>query len=145
MVNPIAVIVCGGRDGVPRTDKIPYIALSFFAEHVNAITHVFSGGARAVDDSRISYDEVGERWAYESELPYTVVPAKWTTSRPGQLNRGAGPQRNAVMLLLARTLVGQDVGVLAFPGGRGTADMVDRGKRASVPVWGWTGSAWVRM
>jgi len=32
---------------------------------------------------------------------------------------------------------GEPDAVLAFPGGRGTADMVRRAKRAGVPVWEW--------
>lgn len=54
----------------------------------------------------------------------TVFKADW--SKDG---RKAGPVRNSVMLS-----VGKPDLVIAFPGGRGTADMVRKAKAKGVPV-----------
>lgn len=52
-----------------------------------------------------------------------VVRARWSHS-----HTSAGPQRNAAMLQLKPDLC------VAFPGGRGTADMVRQCREAGVPV-----------
>ena len=81
---------------------------------------VIHGGARGAD---ISADVCALAFGIDVE----VYPADWAKH-----GKAAGPIRNAQMLR-----EGRPDAVLAFPGGRGTADMVRRAKRAGVPVWEW--------
>jgi len=107
-------IVTGGRDyadaaAVQR--ELDHLAL---AEGLTEIAH---GGARGAD-------QLAGDWACANRLPCFVYPAEWK-----RLGRGAGPKRNAEML----RHFAPDV-VIAFPGGRGTADMVARARKAGVRV-----------
>ena len=67
---------------------------------------------------------MAEEWAEEMSLERIVVEADWDTH-----GKAAGPIRNEKML---RDYTPQ--GVVAFPGGRGTAHMVSIAKKAGVPV-----------
>lgn len=69
-------------------------------------------------------DKIASQWARWRGLPEEPHPADWQVH-----GRRAGPLRNEVM---ARS--GLD-GAVAFPGGRGTADMLKRCVAAGVPVW----------
>ena len=81
------------------------------------ITHVIHGGSSGAD-------ALAGRWAHLASIPYTVYPANW--ERHG---KAAGPLRNQRMLDEGKPDL-----VIAFPGGRGTADMVRRAKEAGVEV-----------
>ena len=102
------VLVTGGRD---YTDKLAVaVALGRIAPAV-----VVQGGARGAD-------QFAREWALAAGGSWLVeVPARW-----GDHGRSAGPQRNAWMLDLALRLVARpaDLIVLAFPGERGTENMV---------------------
>lgn len=115
------VLVCGGRDYADRESV--WAALDTIAP-----TAIIEGGARGAD-------ELARAWAQARGVPCTTVCADWHSH-----GRSAGPRRNAAMLKLYPTLV------LAFPGGRGTADMVRRALRAGIEVvWGWQGALrWAR-
>lgn len=63
-------------------------------------------------------------WALERGYRVEAMPADWLQGK------GAGPRRNQVMLDR-----GGVVGLVAFPGGRRTTDMVRRAKAAGVRVW----------
>lgn len=69
-------------------------------------------------------DRLSGRWAESRGIPVRAFPADWDTYR-----RAAGPIRNKQML---------DEGVpnlvVAFPGGRGTANMVFQSRNAGVAV-----------
>lgn len=69
-------------------------------------------------------DELAETWAKSREVDYVGYPAKF--KRDG---KRAGPERNQRMLEVFRPDL-----VVAFPGGRGTADMVRRAESAGVDV-----------
>ena len=69
-------------------------------------------------------DAMAKEWAISRRLPHIPFPADWKTLGPA-----AGPIRNQAMVDS-----GLD-GCVAFPGNRGTADMVARCKKAGVPVW----------
>lgn len=81
------------------------------------VVHVISGGARGADSLAID-------WAVSNFLSFDVYNADWKTH-----GKAAGPIRNQKML---------DEGmpdlVVAFPGGKGTADMVFRAKKKGVEV-----------
>ncbi len=69
-------------------------------------------------------DTLAENWARSRQVNYHGVPAKWD-----QHGNSAGPIRNEEMLALGPE------GCVAFPGGTGTADMVERCEKAGVKVW----------
>ena len=108
-------IVCGGRD---YDDWIAvYAALDRLDARVGiaAIIHGDSPGA----------DTLGKHWAEERGKPSEAYPAQWA-----MYGDAAGPRRNQQMLDEARP-----DGLVAFPGGRGTADMICRARAAGLKVW----------
>jgi hypothetical protein len=107
------VIVCGGRDF--RSPAQVFMALDgIHAE--TPISEVMQGGAPGVD-------EFARQWARHNKLPVWVSRADWLKH-----GRAAGPIRNA------RMLEWMPDKVIAFPGGRGTANMVKQARAAGVPV-----------
>ncbi len=72
-------------------------------------------------------DTLAANWADANAIPQ--LPFKVTRDDWNRLGRRAGPLRNQEMLLKGRPDV-----VLAFPGGRGTSNMVSLAKAAGVPV-----------
>ena len=103
------VLVCGGRGFCDREMMDRELGRL-------APTLIIEGGAPGADT-------LADEWALANGVHTARVNALWTVHR-----RAAGPIRNAVMLSLQPDLV------VAFPGGRGTADMVRRAKAAGVPV-----------
>jgi hypothetical protein len=110
------VIVCGGRNYQNR-ERVFETLDSIHAE--NPITRLIQGGAKGADD-------LAFRWGMQAKtkgMEILTVHADWEKH-----GRAAGPIRNAEMLEEHPDLV------VAFPGGRGTADMVRQAKRAGVMV-----------
>ncbi|ATI15672.1 hypothetical protein [Bordetella phage vB_BbrM_PHB04] len=108
------LLVCGGRDYADR--EAVFAAL----DRVHAkrpVTLLIHGAARGADS-------LADDWARARGVPRDPHPADWATH-----GRRAGPLRNRKMLEL------KPDGVVAFPGGRGTADMADAARAAGVPVW----------
>lgn len=87
------------------------------AHAVRPITMLIEGGADGAD-------LLAEQWADANGIHYARVPALWHAH-----GRSAGPRRNEAMLLLSPD------GVIAFPGGRGTAHMVRIATEAGIKVW----------
>lgn len=109
------VIVCGGRDYADR-DELFGALDRFHAKH--GISCVIEGGARGADS--LAYD-----WGVSRMVCVERVPADWKA-----FGASAGPKRNQKMIDEHRPDA-----VIAFSGGRGTADMVSRAKRHGLPVW----------
>lgn len=109
------LLVCGGRNYL-RGDVV-FWTLDRAHAH-RTISLLIHGGADGADT-------LAGAWAMERGIPCEIYPANW--HRDG---KAAGPIRNQYMLEQARP-----DGVLAFPGGRGTADMVKRARAAGVLVW----------
>ena len=105
------VLVCGGRDynDYETTRRI----LSRL--RIETIIH---GGARGADS-------LGERYATENNIDVLSFPARWE-----EYGRSAGAIRNAEMLR-----EGTPDLVVAFPGGKGTANMIKQAKEAGVSVY----------
>jgi hypothetical protein len=82
-----------------------------------ALETVIEGGAKGADQG-------AAQWAEHEGVTLMKFPADWAT-----FGRSAGPRRNAQMLSK-----GQPDVVIAFPGGRGTANMVAQAKAAGVTV-----------
>lgn len=66
---------------------------------------------------------MAHKWAMSRKIACSIHPANWSL-----WGKAAGPIRNHEMLL-----ENPDV-VVAFPGGRGTEDMVNRAYRAGILV-----------
>jgi hypothetical protein len=110
------VIVCGGRN------FFDYAKLDAVMQEIKrAAPHdalvVIQGGATGAD-------AMARQWCATNHVCYDNYPADW--SKHG---RAAGPIRNQRMLDHGRPDL-----VVAFPGGRGTADMVKRATKAGVEV-----------
>ena len=107
------VLICGGRYYKIYSD----IELAIKAAHEKyKITHVITGGAEGCDD-------YASHAAKELGLQTVVCDALWSFH-----GKAAGPIRNRNMLDLAPDLV------IAFPGGKGTANMVAIAQQAGIPV-----------
>lgn len=108
------VLVCGGRAYDDR--EAVYRVLS--EQHrVVSFTHLIHGDSRGVD-------HFADQWAIENGVQSVRCAANWDA-----MGRAAGPLRNQRMLDLEPHLV------IAFPGGRGTADMIKRALEASIQVY----------
>lgn len=105
------VLVCGGRN---YNDEA---TLCYVLDNAGTIGVLIHGNARGAD-------LLADAWAKRRGIVVEVFPADWT--RHGA---GAGPIRNKQMLV-----EGTPDRVIAFPGGKGTADMVRRAKKAGIPV-----------
>lgn len=108
------VLVCGGRD-YDQWNTVRSVLED--VKSVGGIALVISGGASGAD-------RLAERWAQHERIPLCVFPANWRFD-----GRKAGPLRNQAMLDFARPDL-----VVAFPGGRGTEDMVTRAMAARLPI-----------
>jgi hypothetical protein len=109
------VLVCGGRD---YDDVVAVFHVLDQLHELHHINCIIEGGARGAD--RIAKD-----WARKNRIENLTYYADWT-----RYGKSAGAIRNQKMLVEGRPEV-----VVAFPGGRGTADMVSRARGASLPVW----------
>lgn len=114
------VVVTGGRDFADNDMVIRAM------EHVGVDqgSTLFHGGATGADALANGYFS---RRCYQS-MPF---PADWKAH-----GRAAGPIRNQTMVGWAAGYQrdGHDVVVVAFPGGRGTADCVRRAELAGLRV-----------
>jgi predicted NAD-dependent protein-ADP-ribosyltransferase YbiA (DUF1768 family) len=112
------VLVCGGRD----FHDIDFIVDRLLRLHERfGFTTIITGMARGPD--RYAYDFAKELGIPTDEYP--IEKADWN-----QYGNAAGPRRNQRMLISGKPELG-----IAFPGGRGTADMTRRLMGQNVPVW----------
>jgi hypothetical protein len=109
----VKILVCGGRT-YSDLIKIEETILSLMSEF--DLPMIIHGGAKGADTKASDI-------ATLRGLPVAEVKANWD-----YWGKRAGPLRNQWMLWLEPNLV------VAFPGGRGTADMVQRAERAGIEV-----------
>lgn len=114
MAESKKLIVCGGRDWA---DAGAVNRVLTVAHERTGIAMIITGGAKGAD-------ALAARWAHANAIPYLTAPANWD-----KYGDAAGPIRNQWML---EQVVD---GVIAFPGGRGTAHMCKIAREAGVPVW----------
>lgn len=108
------VLVCGGRN------YADYKAVASELDYYRNLFHhlvVIQGGASGAD-------RLARQWCATSYIDYHNFPADWKHH-----GRAAGPIRNAQMIAEGKPDV-----VIAFPGGRGTADMVRQARAAGIPI-----------
>ena len=113
------VLVCGGRNyGLrdPKTRVFMFRTLSALHER-HRFTAVIEGGAPGADASAATFAKM-------NEIPVMTFKADWNN-----FGRAAGPIRNRRMLVEGKPEL-----VIAFPGGKGTADMMFWAKEAGVKV-----------
>jgi len=112
------VLVCGGRrfgktePEMALMENVLYLAHSQF--HIDLL---IQGGAPGADKYAIL-------WALRHGVKALTFPADWSRGKK------AGPLRNQEMINERPDLV------IAFPGGRGTADLLSRAKACGVKrIW----------
>lgn len=107
------VLACGGRNFADR-ERLNRVLDQLHAIH--DFTLLINGDAPGADF-------LSSEWAHSRKITVKTFPADWAKH-----GRSAGPKRNQQMLDFGVNLV------IAFPGGRGTADMVARAKKSGVEV-----------
>lgn len=106
------VLVCGGRD------YEDYHMVCDVLDHICAVGDIIiQGGAKGADG-------LARRYALSKPLECKTYPAEWS-----KYGKSAGPRRNEEMLKHGKPEL-----VVAFPGGVGTSDMVQRAKKAGIEV-----------
>lgn len=110
------ILVCGGRNldssevqNILDRDLVLYLSAP--------ITRVIHGGARGADTG-------GAQWGRANRIPVSEYKANWDV-----YGKSAGVRRNQQMID-----EGKPDYVVAFPGGRGTADMIRRAEQHNIPV-----------
>lgn len=123
------ILVCGGRDFTDKAfvyrilyDFIINHGLTFDLDVFGPIYDwckitIISGGAKGVDTFAINFSE-----SYGTKLE--IYMADWE-----KYPKAAGPIRNQQMLDEAKPNI-----VIAFPGGKGTANMIRRARKAGVEI-----------
>lgn len=110
-------LVCGGRDYADRAMVHAVLRrLNYDSPGTVGILH---GAARGADT-------LAGEWARANRIPCRPMPADWP-----RFGRMAGPVRNQQML---DEHPGHVLLVVAFPGGRGTLDMMTKARAAGIPV-----------
>ena len=110
----MVILVCGGRT-YNNKDKVNEVLSSIHKE--KPITVLIHGAAKGADT-------LAGYWARENGIKEKQYPALWNTH-----GKAAGIMRNQKMLDDNKVDL-----VIAFPGGKGTADMVERAKKANIEV-----------
>jgi hypothetical protein len=108
------LLVCGGRNFTDRIRVWQTLDALHVRDRIAVLIHSNATGA----------DTLAKRWAEARRVWHLPFAADWQTH--GDL---AGPIRNRRMLEEGKPDL-----VLAFPGGRGTRNMVMQARRAGVPV-----------
>lgn len=111
------VIVCGGRYYPSYSDFCLGMRQAIeLCIHPKTIGLIIQGGAKGADD-------MAKRWAAGENIECLEISADWS------LGPKAGPLRNKRMLDEGKPDL-----VIAFTGGRGTADMIRRAKAANIDI-----------
>lgn len=108
-------IVCGGRDY--SDEERLWRELEAFHRSEGKITAIAHGGARGAD-------KMAALWGRGEHIPVREYVADWKKH-----GKAAGPLRNQRMLEEFKPDV-----VIAFAGGRGTADMIRRAEAEGIRV-----------
>lgn len=108
------VLVCGGRDFENKMFIFDYLDDFHSTRPIEVLIEGAAKGA----------DELAGTWADMRGVQHLSFPANWNKYRAA-----AGPIRNKQMLDEGKPDI-----VVAFPGGKGTANMVEQASSYGVPV-----------
>lgn len=112
----ITVLVTGGRKY--KNQRKVFDVLNELHLTQGPIGLVVNGGASGAD-------QTSTYWSKLHGIPVHVYPAKWEEE-----GKSAGPIRNARMLKEEKVDI-----VVAFPGSKGTADLVRKAKKLEITTW----------
>lgn len=129
--KPLRLLVCGGRD-YADAGAVDHLLSTIHASY-GPIACIIHGAARGADT-------LAKKWALTNNIREEPYPADWDDlTHPDAIIRvrrdgkrydaRAGSRRNQRMLDEAKPTL-----VAALPGGRGTADMVARARKAGLHV-----------
>jgi hypothetical protein len=110
IINHETWLICGGRD---FADK------AMFDDVMLRLTAMWGSPSKIVHGNALGADRMAGEWGKRMAIDVIAVPADWH-----RYGSAAGPIRNENMLVTYRPKR-----VIAFPGGRGTADMVKRAQK----------------
>ena len=110
----LRVLVTGGRTFYSKIRVFEVLDEIHVSRPIDVIIHGGAAGA----------DQLGSLWAKKRGIHPIEYTALW-----GFLGDAAGAERNGFMLKDSRADL-----VVAFPGARGTADMILQAREAGVPV-----------
>ena len=109
------VLVCGGRNFEDK--EFVFDKLDMLDGKLDGIDVVINGGAKGADT-------LAARWARRQGIDVYTFEAEWET-----YGRSAGAIRNKQMLTEGKPDL-----VIAFPGGKGTRNMIKQAKRKGITV-----------
>lgn len=115
------ILVCGGRDFSNRTGAYKVLDLVHKNMDVSLVIHGDAHGA----------DRIERDWALLNSIEHRPYPADWD-----KFGKSAGFRRNQIMAydLKIHKDGGEEVLVVAFPGGKGTAHMVNIARSLDLPI-----------
>lgn len=120
----LRVLVCGGRD-YKDYDKFNKFMFDFCEDRgLHEDEYKMPNGITIIHGAAKGADSLADQWAVVNWVPFEEYPADWE-----KYGRSAGHIRNQQMLDEGKPDV-----VIAFPGGRGTANMIERARKAGVEV-----------
>ena len=108
-------IICGGRD---------FSDSAMFDDAMSEIMQLRGCPSRIVEGGANGADKLAFYWATRMAVPVVELYADWDTH-----GRAAGPIRNQKMLDDHHPKA-----LVAFPGGKGTTDMIARARKAGIDV-----------
>lgn len=117
------VVVTGGRfyeDYATLSKELDRIHTEGYKHLEPSITQLAHG-----DCEDGGADRLAGYWADANNIPVTPYPALWY-----KYGDPAGPIRNRVMLRLFHPDL-----VIAFPGGKGTKDCIEKATRMHIPIY----------
>ena len=115
--DSMKVLVCGGRNYGDSAAVYSALMAIYEREPYDTLI-IIQGGCPT------GADAIARHWCIAHYVPYINVPADWAKH-----GKSAGPIRNQRMI----DVYEPDM-VLAFPGGKGTADMVLRAEKSAIRV-----------
>lgn len=111
-------IIAGGRKYRLTWEDVAYLNSEAWR-----IAEVVTG------DCKTGADADAKEWADDLGIPVITFPADW-----GNLGKSAGPIRNSAMVEFVTTKTNLMPMLIAFPGGRGTADIIRKARAAGMEV-----------
>lgn len=119
------ILVCGGR--YYSNKWLVYTYLDTYRVQYEGNLHIIHGNCvRRNNETNelVGADYYAKCWAYDNNISQTPYPAEWK-----KYGYSAGYVRNKLMLNENPDMV------LAFPGGKGTANMVKLARNGKIPVY----------